>query len=114
MDEARHDSVPETSDAAVTPVAMQRRILALAEELRAARRLDAFKTEFLAMVSHELRSPLNAVTGFSEAALHGIHGPLPEAYRSYFAAINGVGRHLEALVGNLLDLVRSREPAACA
>src|SRR6516225_6641819 len=88
---------------AATPVAMQQRIVALTEELREARRLDAAKTEFLAMVSHELRSPLNAVVGFSEAALHGVHGPLPESYRSYFAAINGVGRHLDALVGNLLD-----------
>ena len=91
---------------AATPVAMQQRIVALTEELREARRLDAAKTEFLAMVSHELRSPLNAVVGFSEAALHGVHGPLPESYRSYFAAINGVGRHLDALVGNLLDLAQ--------
>jgi signal transduction histidine kinase len=96
----------ERTGGAATPVAMQQRIVALAEELREARRLDAAKTEFLAMVSHELRSPLNAIVGFSEAALHGVHGPLPESYRSYFAAINGVGRHLDALVGNLLDLAQ--------
>jgi signal transduction histidine kinase len=98
-----------TSSSAAGPAAltaMRQRIDALAEELRQARQLDAAKTAFLAMVSHELRTPLNAITGFSDAALHGVHGPMPEAYRSYFAAINGVGRHLDALVGNLLDLAQ--------
>ena len=87
-------------------LAMHRRIEELAQALREAQRIDAAKTSFLAMVSHELRTPLTAITGFSDAALHGIHGPLPEAYRSYFAAINGVGRHLGALVENLLDLAQ--------
>jgi cell cycle sensor histidine kinase DivJ len=78
----------------------------LAAALEEARSIDRARIAFLAMVSHELRTPLNAITGFSDAALHGIHGPLPEGYRSYFAAINGVGRHVGALVDNLLDLTQ--------
>lgn len=108
-DQGIFDSLPD-SDAALPPDdnlgALQRRNEELAEALRRARRNDKARMDFLAMVSHELRSPLNAITGFSDAALHDIHGPLPEAYRSYFSAIHGVGRHLELLVSNLLDLAQ--------
>jgi signal transduction histidine kinase len=74
--------------------------------LNEARTVDRARTAFFAMVTHEMRTPLNAITGFSDAALHGIHGPLSEAYRGYFSAIHGVGQHLEALVDALLDLAQ--------
>ncbi len=61
---------------------------------------------FIAMASHELRAPLNAIIGFSDAALHGVRGPLPAAYRDYFVNIHRVGKHLEAIVGDLLDFAR--------
>lgn len=86
--------------------ALQRRNEELAAALNAARTVDRARTAFFAMVTHEMRTPLNAITGFSDAALHGIHGPLSEAYRGYFSAIHGVGQHLEALVDALLDLAQ--------
>jgi signal transduction histidine kinase len=106
------DHVTERMDDAGIPAsrtsmtALQRRNEELAAALRQARSVDRARTDFFAMVTHEMRTPLNAITGFSDAALHGIHGPLPEAYRGYFSAIHGVGQHLESLVDALLDLAQ--------
>ena len=90
----------------ISMTALQRRNEELAAALTEARSADRARTTFFAMVTHEMRTPLNAITGFSDAALHGVHGPLPEAYRSYFSAIHGVGQHLESLVDTLLDLAQ--------
>jgi signal transduction histidine kinase len=95
-----------SSPAAVELDALRRHNEELAAELEKARAIDQARLAFLAMVSHELRTPLNAISGFSDAALHGIHGPLPDDYRSYFTAINVVGRHAGALVDNLLDVTQ--------
>ncbi len=102
--ECRDDTrVPATR---ATMTALQRRNETLAAALKQARSVDRARTNFFAMVTHEMRTPLNAITGFSDAALHGIHGPMPEAYRGYFSAIHGVGQHLESLVDTLLDLAQ--------
>lgn len=63
------------------------------------------KTEFLANVSHELRTPLNAVIGFSEIMMNEMFGPLGEpTYRDYANDIHESGRHLLAIINDLLDL----------
>jgi signal transduction histidine kinase len=85
---------------------LQRRNEALSSALARAHRAEQARLAFLAMVSHELRTPLSAVTGFSDAALRAVRGPLPEPYREYFAAIRGVGEHLQSLADDLLDLTR--------
>ncbi len=83
--------------------ALQSRNEALQSALEHSRMADKAKADFLAMMSHELRTPLNCVIGFSEAAMQRIHGPLPEAYAEYFGSINASGRHLLALINDILD-----------
>ncbi|MGH9275146.1 MAG: sensor histidine kinase, partial [Acidimicrobiales bacterium] len=64
------------------------------------------KTEFLANMSHELRTPLNAVIGFAEV-LGGQHfGHLNERQVGYVEDIRGAGRHLLALINDVLDLAK--------
>tara|TARA_E500000318_G_scaffold18554_1_gene19366 strand:- start:4238 stop:6166 length:1929 start_codon:yes stop_codon:yes gene_type:complete len=65
------------------------------------------KTEFLANMSHELRTPLNAVIGFAELLqdLDGKHA-VPDKYRSYTQGIAGSGRHLLALINDVLDFAK--------
>ncbi len=65
------------------------------------------KSNFLALMSHELRTPLNAIIGFSEVLSSEIFGPLSERYRSYAADIHGAGKHLLALINNILDLSKA-------
>jgi len=62
------------------------------------------KSDFLAGMSHELRTPLNAVIGFSEMLLHEMAGPINDKQREYLDDVLTAGRHLLALINDLLDL----------
>jgi len=70
-------------------------------------RLDAasrHKSEFLANMSHELRTPLNAIIGFSEVLLERMFGELNDKQEEYLSDILSSGRHLLALINDILDL----------
>ncbi|CCG39717.1 ATP-binding protein [Magnetospirillum molischianum] len=73
------------------------------DRTRALKLLLNRREQFLAGVSHELRSPLNAILGFSEALLMGIRGPIPTEQADYLRDIHRSGQHLLALVNDLLD-----------
>ncbi|HRQ36732.1 MAG TPA: response regulator [Chloroflexota bacterium] len=62
------------------------------------------KDEFLASMSHELRTPLNAVLGISEALQEEVYGPLNENQIVSLRSIEESGRHLLALINDILDL----------
>jgi len=62
------------------------------------------KSSFLAFMSHELRTPLNAIIGFSESTKRQIVGPVPGRYLEYAGHIHDSGRHLLALIDDILDL----------
>lgn len=59
------------------------------------------KSEFLAHISHELRSPINAVIGFTELLLAS---PLTDHQRDYLTKVQASGRHLLMIVNDVLDL----------
>jgi signal transduction histidine kinase len=64
------------------------------------------KSRFLAAISHELRTPLNAILGFSELLLGpGVEGMNPKQVR-YVNNIESSGKHLLALVNDVLDLTK--------
>ena len=65
---------------------------------------SAHKSEFLSTMSHELRSPLNAVIGFAEVLLDGTYGAVTDKQRPPITGILESGRQLLALVNDLLDL----------
>ena len=65
------------------------------------------KGQFLAVMSHELRTPLNAILGYTELVEMGVHGPVTDAQREAMARIHRSGRHLLALVNNVLNLERA-------
>ena len=62
------------------------------------------KSEFLANMSHELRTPLNAIIGFSEVLLERLFGDLNDKQDDYLKDIHSSGRHLLALINDILDL----------
>ena len=64
------------------------------------------KSEFLAGMSHELRTPLNAVIGFSEVLLEKMFGELNPKQEEYLQDILSSGRHLLALINDILDLAK--------
>jgi PAS domain S-box-containing protein len=64
------------------------------------------KDAFLASMSHELRTPLNSVLGLSESLAECLHGPLNEKQARYISLILTSGRHLLALINDILDLAK--------
>lgn len=66
------------------------------------------KSEFLAHMSHELRSPLNAIIGFAEVMTARMFGAVqPARYREYVEDIHASGVHLLAVINDLLDLSKA-------
>jgi len=62
------------------------------------------KSEFLARMSHELRTPLNAIIGFSEMMNREVLGPIGARYKEYAGDIEQSGKHLLAIVSDILDI----------
>ena len=68
---------------------------------------NAAKTRFLAHLSHEFRTPLNAIIGFSEIIKSELLGEIKDKrYVSYGNDIHFSGTHLLNLVNDVLDLTR--------
>ena len=76
----------------------------LSTALEAADAGNQAKLQFLATVSHELRTQLNAIIGFSEFLGSDLCGPLSQKQRNYIGDIHRAGRHLLDLVNDALDL----------
>jgi signal transduction histidine kinase len=65
------------------------------------------KSEFLAMVSHELKTPLNAIIGFSDILSNQTLGPIGKPqYLEYAADIRDSGHYLLKIINDILDLSR--------
>ncbi|HVW75229.1 MAG TPA: PAS domain-containing sensor histidine kinase [Rhizomicrobium sp.] len=75
--------------------------------LRQAEIANKMKAAFLAAMSHELKTPLNAVLGFSEIIRDEMLGPVGhESYRDYAGDIHKSGTRLLAVINDVLDVSR--------
>ncbi len=68
--------------------------------------LNRLKDEFLACISHELKSPLTAVVGLSSLLKEQSLGKLNQRQERYAGLIYQSGHHLMTLVNDILDLTR--------
>ncbi|MBI4902274.1 MAG: PAS domain S-box protein [Acidobacteria bacterium] len=64
------------------------------------------KSEFLASMSHELRSPLNTIMGYTQLLAEETIGPLNETQRRFVQNIERDSQHLRDLINDILDISR--------
>ena len=77
-----------------------------ATEQRRAEEASHAKSLFVASVSHEVRSPVNALLGYLQLMRREIGGPLPEPYRAQLARMEKIGNHLVGVLDDVLDQSR--------
>lgn len=73
------------------------------EAARMAARAGLVRAELLAVMSHELRAPLNSILGFAQLLAERADEPLSEAQQHDVADIMGAGQELLRLVTDILD-----------
>src|SRR5215469_5726597 len=67
-----------------------------------AERIAAAKAEFVAKISHDIRNPLNAISGFAEAIMSERFGPIGnERYREYAKDLHAAAAHLSSMVDDM-------------
>lgn len=77
---------------------------ALEERNAALLAADRLKSEFMANVSYEFRTPLNAIVGYAELLKREYFGFLNERQKEYTAAILDSAHDLVELIGNVIDV----------
>ena len=87
---------------ALTVEYQQRRMLM--DALAAAEHANSAKTTFLSNMSHDIRTPMNAIIGFT--ALAGAHVDEPEIVQDYLTKISTSSQHLLSLINDVLDMSR--------
>jgi signal transduction histidine kinase len=103
-DFSEHVSVPNRDELGALAGDLNRMNDELGRLYRELQTASRHKSEFLANMSHELRTPLNAVIGFSEVLQDQLFGDLNDKQAEYVADIHSSGRHLLALINDILDL----------
>lgn len=78
----------------------------LADRNRELEAASTAKNRFVANLSHELRNPLGAVIGYSELMASGRFGALDTRQHEHLGVIRDSGKHLLALIDELLDMAR--------
>ena len=78
--------------------------IAAEDAMRAAESANRSKSTFLSNMSHDIRTPMNAVIGFATLALTNIENP--NRVKDYLSKILSSGNHLLSLINDILDMSR--------
>lgn len=81
--------------------------LLVVRDVTAIREMNRMKANFLSMVAHELRSPINSINGYLDLTLEGIAGELSEQQHEFIQRARAGSEHLYALVEDLLLVSRA-------
>jgi len=97
-------AVSDITDRKLLEEQLRAQNLELEERNRRIETASRMKGEFLSNMSHELRSPLNGIIGFSELLYDGKLGALPKRPREFVGRIHASASHLLQLINGVLDL----------
>jgi signal transduction histidine kinase/CheY-like chemotaxis protein len=104
LDEHTHHLSGYHSDVTEIVRAEQEKQKALSDALIAAEHANHAKTTFLNNMSHDIRTPMNAIVGFT--ALAASHMDNPEQVKDYLQKISVSSQHLLSLINDVLDMSR--------
>lgn len=76
----------------------------LQERTETLERADRLKSDFISLVSYELKSPLNTIVGFIEILINQYFGQLNERQLDYCQGISDASERLMNLINDMLDL----------
>lgn len=79
-------------------------VYCIARDINAAKDLEKLKQEFLAMVSHDLRTPLTSISGVAKLVHAGAFGQVSAGDEEILSEIISESEHLLELINDLLDL----------
>lgn len=87
------------------------RVIVVAQDVTRLRRIDRLKSDMVATVSHEFKTPLTSLRMATHLLLEPGTGPLTEAQREVVTTARDETERLRSLVDELLDLVRIESEA---
>jgi signal transduction histidine kinase len=76
------------------------------EDIEELKKVDRMKSEFMSMVSHEMRTPLTSILGFLELLEQGVFGELLDTQKESVLKIKKQALHLLDLISSILDITR--------
>ena len=97
---AAYDNIAKADALARKEASLQKNVR-IAQE---ANRANQAKTDFLSRMAHDIRTPMNAVIGFTRLAQQSVNDP--EKVTSYLKKMQIAGRYLQQIVDDVLDLTR--------
>ncbi|MGI8537708.1 MAG: sensor histidine kinase [Mycobacteriales bacterium] len=101
---ARFGRFPEAVRVRLGPVGQDGHVALLVEDVTEARRVEAVRKDFVANVSHELKTPVGAMALLAEALQDASHDPV--AVRRFAGRVQHEAGRLARLVQELIDLSR--------
>ena len=81
-------------------------VVAVLRDITAQKELERMKSNFLSVVSHELKTPLHSIKGFVDIILMGKTGPVTDLQRDFLSTVHEQTGHLQRLIEDLLEFSR--------
>ena len=77
---------------------------ALIERAEAMEAADRVKSDFVGLVSYQLRTPLTTISGYADMLTSGVAGDLSERAQEYLGSITAASADLEQMINDILDI----------
>jgi signal transduction histidine kinase len=81
-------------------------VVTVLRDVTSQKELERMKSNFLSVVSHELKTPLHSIKGFVDIILMGKTGPLNETQLDFLGTVRDQTAHLQNLINDLLEFSR--------
>jgi two-component system phosphate regulon sensor histidine kinase PhoR len=81
-------------------------VVVVLRDITAQKELERMKSNFLSVVSHELKTPLHSIKGFVDIILMGKTGPVTELQADFLGTVQEQTGHLQRLIEDLLEFSR--------